>query len=105
MRKQLYYEHSLIEKYGYIPNGDNTEVEDVFEYFSFPEFSIEQQQLEFRTLGYTHMLTNIHNHVLTHGYTYCKKEQFQHLATHRTDTLSHAVVYNKIDVQNAFIAM
>ena len=29
MRKQLYYERSLIEKYGYIPNGDNTEV-DVF---------------------------------------------------------------------------
>ena len=41
MRKQLYYKCSLIEKYGYIPNGDNTEVENVFEYFSFPEFSTE----------------------------------------------------------------
>ena len=53
------------------------------------------------------MLTNIHNHVLRHGYTYCKKEHFQHqhLATHRPDILSRAVVYDKIDIQNAFIAM
>ena len=105
MRKQLYYECSLIEKYGYIPNGDNTEVKDVIEYFSFPKFSTEQQQWEFRTLDYIHMLTNIRNHVLTHGYTYCEKEHFQHLATHRPDILSCAVVYDKIDIQNAFIAM
>ena len=77
----------------------------MFEYFLFPEFSIVQQQLEFRTLDYTHMLTNIPNHVLTYGYTYCKKQHFQHLATHRPDILSCAVVYDKIDIQNAFIAM
>ena len=51
------------------------------------------------------MLTNIHNHVLSHRYTYCMKEHFQHLALHRPDILSHAVVYDKIDIQNAFITM
>ena len=51
------------------------------------------------------MLTHICNHVLTHGYTYCPKEHFQHLATNRPDILSRTVVFDKIDIQNAFIAM
>ena len=105
MKKEMYYEHSLIEKYGYVLDTDNTEIESVLEYFSFPEFSIERQQLEFRTLDYTHMLTNICNHVLTHGYTYCPKEHFQHLATNRPDILSHTVVFDKIDIQNVLTAM
>ena len=49
MKKEMYYECSLVEKYGYVLDTDNTEIESVFEYFSFPEFSIKRQQLEFRT--------------------------------------------------------
>ena len=105
MKKEMYYECSLFEKYGYVLDINNTEIESVFEYFSFPEFSIERQQLEFRTLDYTHKLTNICNHVLTHGYTYCPNEHFQHLATNRPDILSRTVIFDKIDIQNAFIAM
>ena len=47
-----------IAQYGLVPNDDGTEVQTVFPYFWYPEFSESQQQVEFRTLDYTHMLTN-----------------------------------------------
>ena len=59
MKKNEYYSQSRIEKYGYVPNDDATVVEHPFEYFSYPEFSEEHQQLEFHTLDYTHILTNM----------------------------------------------
>ena len=59
MKKNEYYSQSQIEKYGYVPNDDATEVEHPFEYFSYPEFSEECQQLEFCTLDYTHILMNM----------------------------------------------
>ena len=35
--------------------------------FSYPEFSIEWNQVEFATLDYTHISTNMHGHILKNG--------------------------------------
>ena len=90
---------------GYVPNENATEVESVLEYFSIPELAIKRDQVEFRTMDHTHMLTNMRNHILTYGYEYCKKEHFVHLADNRPNILSHAFVCDKVDTQNAFFAM
>ena len=50
------------------------------------------------------MLTNMRNHILTHGYDYCPREHYHQLANERLDILSRAIVYDKIDIQSAFIA-
>ena len=83
IKKYLWDLYARTEIMGYVPNEDATEVESVLEYFSIPEFSIKRDQVEFRTMDYTHMLTNMHNHILTYGYEYCKKEHFIHLADNR----------------------
>ena len=90
-------------QYGLVPNDDGTEVETVFPYFLYPEFSESWQQVEFRTLDYTHMLTNMRNHILTHGNEFCPKEHYYELACMRPEILSRAIVFDKIDIQNAFI--
>ena len=73
--------------------------------FSYPEKSTERNQLEPRTFDFTHILTNIRNQILTRGFDYCKKQHFEELCIKRPDILSIALVYNKIDTQNAFTAM
>ena len=57
--------------------------------FSYPEFSIERNQVEFVTLDYTHILTNIHGHILKNGYDFCKWEHYRELADNRPDLLSY----------------
>ena len=44
--------------------------------FSYPEFNIEWNQVEFATLDYTHILTNMHGHILKNGYDFCKQENW-----------------------------
>ena len=56
------------EEYCHIPNEDSTEVDTVMEFFSIPEYSKQRNQLEFRTLDYTHMLTNMRSHISSRGY-------------------------------------
>ena len=73
--------------------------------FSYPEFSIEQNQVEFATLDYTHILTNIHGHILKNGYDFCKWDHYRELADNRPDLLSSAFVYDVIDQQNAAMAI
>ena len=100
--KNKWENYCMTEVMAYIPNNDTTEVHDVVEYFNIPEFSIERDQVELKTMDYTHMLTNIRNHILTHGYDFCPKEHFQHIADNRPDILSRALVHDKIDIQNVF---
>ena len=73
--------------------------------FSYPEFSIEWNQVEFATLDYTHILTNIRGHILKTGYDFCKWEHYTELADNRPDLLSLAFVYDVIDQQNAAMAI
>ena len=103
--KKKWENYCITELMANILNTDITEVHDVVEYFSIPEFSIERDQVELKTMDYTHMLTNMQNHILTHGYEFCPKEHFHHIADNRPDILSRALVHDKIDIQNAFFAM
>ena len=74
-------------------------------FFSYPAYSIERDQIEFRTFDFTPILTNLRTQVLTRGLEYCKKEHFEYLCTHKPGLLSLALVFEKTDQQNAFTAM
>ena len=74
------------------------------ELFAYPEQSVKGELL-FCTFDYTHILTNMHSHILTHGYDYCKKEDFEWIVDNTTGILSRYLVQYKMDAQNAFSAM
>ena len=69
------------------------------------ERNTQTGDLEFRTFDFTHILTNLRTQILTQGFEYCKREHFEHLSVNRPDILSLALVFDKIDQQNAFTAM
>ena len=73
--------------------------------FSYPEFSIEWNQVEVATLDYTHILTKICGHILKNGYDFCKWDHYRELVDNRPDLLSSAFVYDVIDQQNAAMAI
>ena len=73
--------------------------------FSYPEFNIEWNQVEFATLDYTHILTNMCGHILKNGYDFSKQEHYRELADNRPNLLSSAFVYDVIDQQCAAKAM
>ena len=75
------------------------------DFFSYPEFCHTRNQLEFRTFDFTHVLTNLRTQILTRGLEYCKREHFEHLSIHKPGLLSLALVFDKMDQQNAFTAM
>ena len=102
-KREKWVENCPIFRWGYVPHvfADHVAVP----YFSYPEFDEERQQVEFRTLDCTHILTNMKTHILTRGYDFCKKEHFQEVATERPDILSRPLVFDNIDQQNAFSAM
>ena len=88
----------------YIPGCDSNQTR-IINFFSYPEYSRERQQIEFRTFDFTHILMNLRTQILTRGLDYCKKEHFEHLSTNNPGLLSLALVFEKIDQQNAFTAM
>ena len=88
-----------------IPHEHNSALVKEMEFFSYPEMSTNRNQLEPRTFDFTHILTNIRNKILTRGFQFYKKEHFEELCKERPDILSIALVYDKIDTQNAFTAM
>ena len=88
-----------------IPHEHNSALVKEMEFFSYPEMSTNSNQLEPRTFDFTHILTNIRNQILTRGFQFCKKEHFKELCKECPDILSIALVYDKIDTQNAFTAM
>ena len=86
----------LIDMNMTIPLSGNMGVIEV-PIFSYPKFSIEHNQVEFCTLDYMHILTNIHGHILKHGYDFCKQEHYREFADNCPDPLSSAFVYDVID--------
>ena len=89
-----------------IPLADknNPEKFEAMELFAYPEQSVEGE-LFFHTFDYTHILTNMHSHILTRGYDYCMKEDFEWIVDNTTGILSQYLVQYKMDTQNAFSAM
>ena len=104
MNRNEWYKNSSIPTQSYVTSVTG-ETSRVIEFFSYPEFSAERQELEFRTFDFTHILTNLRTQILTRGLDYCKKEHFHHLCENRPGLLSIALVHEKTDQQNAFTAM
>ena len=102
--KCAWYRKSTIPTHAFVPTELQNQVETL-DFFSYPEYSVERGQLEFRTFDFTHVLTNLHTQILTRGLDYCKKEHFEHLSTNKPGILSLALVFKKTDQQNAFTAM
>ena len=88
-----------------IPHEHNASLVMQMEFFSYPEMSASRNQLEPRTFDFTHILMNMRNQILTRGFDFCCKEHFEELCKERLGILSIALVYSKIDTQNAFTAM
>ena len=104
MRKE-WYENATTPLFGIVPGRNNSAATEHFQYFSYPEFNRERNQLEFKTFDFTHILTNIRTQILTRGLPYCRKEHFEKLCHDRPDILSISLVCEKIDQQNAFTAL
>ena len=102
--KCTWYRKSTIPTCAFVPTESQDKVETL-DFFSYPEYSVERGQLEFRTFDFTHVLTNLHTQILTRGLDYCKKEHFEHLSTNKPGILSLALIFKKTDQQNAFTAM
>ena len=84
---------------------DSTEAEHVMEFFSIPEYNAKRDQVEFCTLDYTHMLTNMRSHILTCGYDFCPTQHYRDLAGNWLDIISQAIVYDQADLLSAFFMM
>ena len=97
--------HQFVETYCHIPNADSTEAEHVMEFFSIPEYNPKRDKVEFCPLDYTHMLTNMHSHILTRGYDFCPTHHYRDLADNWPDIISQAIVYDQADLQSAFFMM
>ena len=55
-------------------------------------------------MDYSHILTNMHNHISRNGYAFCPKEHYEQLVNEQPDILSRSIVINRIDMQNIFMA-
>ena len=83
--------------------GDGTI--DVVDSFCYLQYSHLRKLVEFATLDYTHILTNMRGHILKNGYDFCKWEHFREIADEKPDLLSAAFVYDIIDQQCAAKAL
>ena len=101
-----WYKRSSVDYTQMIPLAEenNPEKFEAMELFAYPEQSVEGELL-FRMFDYTHILTNMRSHILTRGYDYCKKEDFEWIVDNTTGILSRYLVQYKMDAQNAFSAM
>ena len=88
----------------YVPTSTQGKIQTI-DFFSYPEFCHTRNQLEFRTFDFMHVLTNLRTQILTQGLEYCKREHFEHLSLHKPGLLSLALVFEKMDQQNAFTVM
>ena len=84
-----WYKCSSVDYTQMIPLADenNPEKFEAMELFAHPEQSVEGELL-FCTFDYTHILTNMHSHILMRGYDYCKKEDFEWIVDNTTGILS-----------------
>ena len=98
-------ENATCNLFAPIPSENDPRIVKPLEYFLYPEFCPVRQQMEPRTFDFTHILMNMHCQILTQGFNFCKKHHFEMLCEKRPDILSMALVYDKIDTQNAFTDM
>ena len=98
-----WFRHCTVDNNIVIPLAEHGGV-DVMEIFTYPEKN-DKQEVMWRTFDYTHILTNMCSHILTRGYDYCRKEDFEWVVDNTTGVLSQYMVEYNMDSQNAFSAL
>ena len=80
-------------------------VKDKIPLFYFPERSTARQQIEFRTLDYTHQLTNLRSIVCRKGIENVRRSEFARICNEFPSILSKAIVEGECDKQCASMAI
>ena len=80
-------------------------LKDSIPLFYFPEKSTQRQQIEFRTLDYTHQLTNLRSIVCRKGIENVRRNEFVRICNEFPSILSKAIVEGECDKQCASMAI
>ena len=80
-------------------------LKDSIPLFYFPEKSTQRQQIEFRTLDYTHQLTNLRSVVCRKGIENVCRNEFVRICNEFPSILSKAIVEGECDKQCASMAI
>ena len=86
--KSEWYAQCTVNKKLKIPVLDGDEHTEKMEIFAYPERDKSTQLLLWSTFDYTHILTNMHSHILTRGYDFCKKSDFEWIVDNTPGVLS-----------------
>ena len=81
--------------------GYITIINDNMPLFSFLEYSNERECLEPSTLDYTHMLTNLRSLICRKGFENVKTSAFVKVCEEHPEIVSHSIIIECIDQQNA----
>ena len=105
--KADWFRRSTIDPSVYVPCFDAPagRTGETLHLFSYPEKMNDEPLPMFRTFDYTHILTNMRSHILSRGYDFCPKEDFEWIVENTSGVLSRYMVEYKMDGQNAFSAM
>ena len=98
--KRIWKRNCTINMTAYIPVLD----ED-FPLFYYPEMSKIWKQIEFRSLDYTHQLTNLHAIICKSGIDNVHTCEFQHISNEYPEILDKGIVFGSLDKQCASFAI
>lgn len=98
--KREWHTRKTIKMEAYIPI-----VKDFVPLFYFPEYSQKRQQIEVRTLDYTHQLTNLRGIICRSGIQNVKKSEFVRISNLFPNILSKGIVQGELDAQCASLAI
>ena len=71
---------------------------------SYPEFSVQRDQFEYRCIDPGHTLANLHSQISQHGFEFCSKHAFTRVSETNHDVLPKSIIDDKLDRQSIRIA-
>ena len=98
--KRIWKRNCTIDMTAYIPVLD-----EHFPLFYYPEMSKIRKQIEFRTLDYTHQLTNLRAIICKSGIDNVHTCEFQRISNDYPEILDKGIVFGSLDKQCASLAM
>ena len=98
--KRIWKKNCTINMTAYIPVLD-----EHFPLFYYPEMSKIRKQIEFRTLDYTHQLTNLHAIICKSGIDNVHTCEFQRISKEYPEILDKGIVFGSLDKQCASLAI
>ena len=98
--KRIWNRNCTIEMTAYIPVLD-----EHLSLFYYPEMSKIRKQIEFRTLDYTHQLTNLRAIICKSGIDNVHTCEFQHISNEYPEILDKGIVFGSLDKQCESLAI